>query len=551
MPTPWKHPKSNSYYLNVRVPTDLVEIVGRRKILRSLGTKNLSEAHQLICEPYMALRREWELLRRQRESLVELSPDMVRPLADTIKAAYLAIDDLQSLKPTPTAITLESVTKGATLEALAEMFKQGVQAPSLSAQVERMTNALLEAKGIKSDSDNLILGQLKLAVARAQAQAHKAVMDRAEGEPIDTPPVPVLHLVRLSTVIQHYLDEKAKGSMGKKLHAALPKLLEIVGDRSVSEIKQTHLLEFFKIIQRIPTQRGGKKRPDGMSLRGMAGDEITMAPATFENNYVSPIRLFLSWAKSNYQDQGFPVTLTTDGLDYQGSRKEGDEKQRAMKRRELERMFEGDELKSFADDPTQHHKFWLPMLGLFTGARVNELCQINPQTDIKEAAEIWCLNISEDSDADERVTKSVKTHQDRLVPIHPELIRLGFLEYVERLKKAGHKLLFPEFRPKVGKASGTAREWFSAFINEIELRDETPGAQLVGFHTFRHTLVTHAANHDDPTMEVAIDQITGHAGPGSSSKRGYISERDVRRKFDTICKVDFGLSFPVPRCCLD
>ena len=34
----------------------------------------------------------------------------------------------------------------------------------------------------------------------------------------------------------------------------------------------------------------------------------------------------------------------------------------------------------------------------------------------------------------------------RRIPIHPELVRLGFLEYVATMRNSGHQLLFPELR---------------------------------------------------------------------------------------------------------
>ena len=106
--------------------------------------------------------------------------------------------------------------------------------------------------------------------------------------------------------------------------------------------------------------------------------------------------------------------------------------------------------------------------------------------------------------------------------------------------------MFPAFKPKMGRAGERAREWFSGFISATGLRDETPFAKLTGFHAFRHTLITYAANHDDPNMESAIDQITGHVGQGSSVKRGYISHRAIKRAYETVCKVDFGLCFTLP-----
>jgi hypothetical protein len=53
-----------------------------------------------------------------------------------------------------------------------------------------------------------------------------------------------------------------------------------------------------------------------------------------------------------------------------------------MRPDELKNLFEGAALAKIANTPRKVHQFWLPLVGLYTGARVNEICQLNPQTDI-------------------------------------------------------------------------------------------------------------------------------------------------------------------------
>jgi integrase len=332
----------------------------------------------------------------------------------------------------------------------------------------------------------------------------------------------------------------------KKEEACMSKFLEIVGDKPMHSVKQQDIREFFQVVQRLPSQRGGPKRPQGMSLRDWAGDDVAMSPDTFKNNYIGPVRHILTWARSTYHDQGFPIGLTVDAIEYQGTRERGEDKQRALSSSELQRLFLGDEMQAIAADPAKASHYWLPLLGLHTGARINELCQINPETDWIKQEGIDCLSITTDTEPGEDVTKSIKTGTSRVVPIHPKLIELGFLRYLEETKKGGAGRLFPAFKPKMGRAGERAREWFSGFISATGLRVETPFAKLTGFHAFRHTLITYAANHDDPNMESAIDQITGHVGQGSSVKRGYISHRAIKRAYETVCKVDFGLCFTLP-----
>jgi integrase len=72
------------------------------------------------------------------------------------------------------------------------------------------------------------------------------------------------------------------------------------------------------------------------------------------------------------------------------------------------------------------------LLGLYTGARLEEICQLL-RTDVIQQDGIWCLNIDE-SDAPE--IKSVKTSEQRIIPLHPFLVDdLRFIDYVHGLKK--------------------------------------------------------------------------------------------------------------------
>ena len=73
--------------------------------------------------------------------------------------------------------------------------------------------------------------------------------------------------------------------------------------------------------------------------------------------------------------------------------------------------------------------YWIPLIGLHTGARKNEICQLQP-ADIMSIKGTWCFNITTEGDE-----KSLKTGDHggskRIVPIHSNLISLGFLAFVD------------------------------------------------------------------------------------------------------------------------
>ena len=325
--------------------------------------------------------------------------------------------------------------------------------------------------------------------------------------------------IPLSGVVGDFLatyNGDKKGAMLKKHKSVLPVLVEIVGDKAISDIRQGDVTRFFQQVQKLPPRWSDELRRRGCSLSDLLAEvhPVMMSPKTFDDTYKASVRAFLTWAKAHWQDQGFPTTLTTDGLEYRGDREEGSHHQRAMKLPELKRLFEGDEMRAFAESPGNAHRYWLPHLGLFTGARINELCQINPQTDVLSEDGVWCLWLTDETEGDGSIRKSVKTPgSKRTVPIHPRLIELGFLKYVEHVKASGAKLLFPAWTPEGGRACPKAEKWFGRHLRKLGLRDDTPGARLVGFHFFRSTILTNA---DRQGIE-GIIAITGHADQGKSA----------------------------------
>jgi integrase len=152
--------------------------------------------------------------------------------------------------------------------------------------------------------------------------------------------------------------------------------------------------------------------------------------------------------------------------------------------------------------------YWIPLLALFTGARMGELCQLQA-TDIRKEDDQWVIDINEDDG------KSVKTSAAvRWVPAHTELARLGFLEYADTVRKAGHASLWPKLSLMEGKPSHGFSGWFNGTllktVKEVALPD---------FHSFRHTVRTKM--HKAGISERVQDAITGHEARGSEGTVTY------------------------------
>jgi integrase len=155
--------------------------------------------------------------------------------------------------------------------------------------------------------------------------------------------------------------------------------------------------------------------------------------------------------------------------------------------------------------------YWLPLLGLYTGARLGELGQLRV-SDFRELQGIWFLSIS-----DEEEGATLKTDSSRRrVPIHPHLVGLGFLTYVQERREAGEAApLFPELTPDSrGVLTGSWSKWFGRWLrNTVLIMDRRKV-----FHSFRHTFKD-ACREAGITQEVH-DQLSGHAARNVGSTYG-------------------------------
>lgn len=129
--------------------------------------------------------------------------------------------------------------------------------------------------------------------------------------------------------------------------------------------------------------------------------------------------------------------------------------------------------------------YWLPLIGFFTGARINELCQFYLDDIKQDATGFYFFEIKK------RAYRSV-TENDKFtkkIPLHPTLIKLGLIRYYEALKKADHARLFPELPYHSIKGYGDkASDWFNRSLLKVQL-GFTKGSKK-SFHSFCHTVST-------------------------------------------------------------
>ncbi|TAA10889.1 site-specific integrase [Pseudoxanthomonas winnipegensis] len=157
-------------------------------------------------------------------------------------------------------------------------------------------------------------------------------------------------------------------------------------------------------------------------------------------------------------------------------------------------------------DPSNFEKLssgarWASLIGLYTGARASEVGQLL-LNDVFKDGDIVCIKIN-----DEGEFQKVKTDVSlRTVPIHPDLLALGFWEWTEELRAKGHDRLFPQAKADAKNGQGN---WISkAFSRHVaEVGKNWPKAKR-GFHSLRKTLIQELQGSGVPSELRA--QIVGH-----------------------------------------
>jgi integrase len=159
------------------------------------------------------------------------------------------------------------------------------------------------------------------------------------------------------------------------------------------------------------------------------------------------------------------------------------------------------------------------LIGLFTGATVSELAQLRCQ-DVDADGVVPTLRIT-----DEGENMSTKNaYRVREIPIHSDLIRLGFLEYSTTIRNSGAKSLWPLLPLRKDKPGGYFSEWFG----EVRKAPPLNFGRHPDFHCLRHTARTAMA--EAGFADSVKDRITGHSVRGSDGTKVYEHPIEILRK---------------------
>lgn len=315
--------------------------------------------------------------------------------------------------------------------------------------------------------------------------------------PIAKPAKSVAEGPALSTLSKLYIDEGKRGGTWREVSTheverSLRDLFELMGDMPVESfnVQQARLLK--DRLCRCPQYFGLRPEFEGKTLRQVvesAGTYKTITAVTV-NNRLRKLSAFMNWCKSNGYIAGNPLA----GLKVMtGSAKEA---RLSFEQHDLSILLNLDVLK--AEARKHPWRYWLPLLGRFTGARLEELCQLHI-ADFFTLQGVDCIRI----DDGHEFQKLKNSSSRRTLPIHPALIQLGLLDYVNNQRNQNSDRLFPELEPVRGKLGHAPSKWFSRYRTKMGVSDPKKT-----FHSFRHTMIDEL--REAGVQDSLIKRIAGH-----------------------------------------
>lgn len=225
--------------------------------------------------------------------------------------------------------------------------------------------------------------------------------------------------------------------------ATLSRFMEVCRDRPVDTYNRGDVSRFMDTLRRLPTHYGKSPKDKTRTIAEIIAEaDAKGSPRLTDKTakrHLSALAVFFRYA----MDLGHISRTQREELVAEHAFKvqRGAKEQRdSWTAEELRALFSSPVWTGCADavhraSPGPHiirdAKFWLPLLALFHGARLEELADLY-RRDLKMVEGIWTLHIVETLEKPEGGVRRLKNkNAARLLPLHPELMRLGFLEYAQ------------------------------------------------------------------------------------------------------------------------
>lgn len=470
--------RGGRYSIRRRVPVDLVEHLGKVEITRTLDTADPKEARRLLPIRWVAMDQEFD-----RERLIR---DAVKSRPSPAPAQRTTGDPFAGMSLDEFEFELEGYEQLAAWDRDDEAAYEGRAGlrsdlrARLSGPADQLAPELQALKDLLTDARF----EADIAKDRLASQAAAAPAPVAAPVPAKSSPPASGNAITLEAVWKRWKSERTTlRPRAIKVHERVYRQFEsICGRMPVSDITKQHVIQFM----------------DALLADGKTPENT--------NVILSRLRTLLNFAAN----KGLASAHVAKGVAVIDNRKKRG-KRREWFLSELDALF---------CSPVYTHDmrpaggcgeaaYWLPLLALYTGARQTELGQLHPEDVAQETYVLpdgsersaWVIRIVENEERGQYVKNE---GSERRVPVHADLIGLGFLEVADAARRAKRERIFHEIRPGAhSELMGNWSKWFGRYRRAIGV-----DGRATPFHAFRNSFKHYASlcRIDAQTS----GEITGH-----------------------------------------
>jgi integrase len=402
--------KAEGRLLLVPLGTEMVEVrVGRAEVSFSLRTSDRAEAkvRQAIAASHVN-----DLWQRLRCGPVRLSHKQAVALAGAYYRELVAAREDSPGQPKG----WEIVERIATMS-VGSGLRIGVPSEPAPAHLDHTVSRLLAAHGLAVDeaSKTLLVEQVR----KAQADAARRLRDNANG---DYGPDPAGHRFppleaavprekaerpTLTGLVEGWWRENSAANTAKpatyvNYKGAIKQLVAFLGHDDASRVTPRDVVAFKDHRLGTISERTGKP----------------VSARTVNDTDLAALKSVLGWAVSNHKLPSNPAEGITAPVN---------------RRAKGRKVFTADEMKVLLSAclnvergpqeslQTYALRRWVPWVLAYTGARVGEIVQLRRQ-DVYRKDDHWIIHITPEAG-------SVKTDEEREVPVHPHLVAMGFVDF--------------------------------------------------------------------------------------------------------------------------
>lgn len=512
-----KRKNSNNYYFRIRIPFDLIDTYGKKEIRFSLATSNHKDAVSKAKLEGLKYEQEFTEKRRQQaaEAITELSSVEIERITQMWLHQLLEEDEASRVGGIPEEDFEEDAE---TIEALGQLSKHNLARGDTS-HIQFEIDDFLDSHGVKLDQESETYQRVCYAMQQTWTKALGIMKERHAGEVRPTPPAPAKLPTTPTTdadgptlidiyelwAQEHQANDGAEKTLSD-FHTYSRRFTELHGSMPVTQLTKKHVVEFKDAMLRLPSRMTkhtkGKTVPQLLEYAEKHTDIPTLSPRTVNDKALGAIGAVLGWAVENTYLEHNPASRVKVK-----NAKVGTTRRLSYSVEDLNAIFrfpvytQGERMKGGCGEAA----YWLPILAAFTGARLEELGQLHAE-DIKQDRGVDYIDMTTLDGSRRLKTETSK----RRVPIHPELVRLGFLDYVKQISKGR---LFPELTSKQGKLTASFSQWWGRYARKHGITDKRKV-----FHSFRHAAKD--ALREGGVEEQISDAITGHAAVSEGRKYG-------------------------------